>query len=313
MTRIWVAGATGLVGSAICRRLVQESDFALIAPTRHELDLFDASAVDRFVEAEKPDVVIVAAARVGGIAANLAEPVRFLRENLLIQDNVMMGAVDGGVSTLMFLGSSCIYPRAARQPMREEDLMTGPLEPTNESYAIAKLTGIQLARSLEAERGVRVLLPLPCNVYGPGDHFDPLTSHVLSALVARFENARRSGDESVTVWGSGKARREFIHCDDLAEACLFLLRSEKIDGVINVGTGTDVTIADLAYQIANEVGYEGSIEWDKSKPDGMPRKVLDVSRLQGLGWSAPTKLIDGIPSVVRDFRSRFPQLDNTTL
>jgi len=278
----------------------------LLTPTRAELDLFDQTAVQRFVVTSRPDTVILAAARVGGIAANMSKPVSFLRENLLLQDNVMFAAAQGGVQTIMFLGSSCIYPRDCAQPMQESSYMTGPLEPTNESYAVAKIAGMRLARALAEEKSIRTILPLPCNVYGPGDHFDPMNSHVLSALVAKFETARRLQQPTVTLWGTGSARREFIHCDDLADACLFLLDSYEDLGLINVGTGIDQSIAELASLVSERVGFEGGIEWDTSKPDGMPRKVLDVSRLTEAGWAASTPLPEGIDSVIADFRSRFP-------
>lgn len=305
--RIWVAGASGLVGSAISRKLKGEDALSVLTPTRAEVDLFNKEAVNRFLIENSPDTVILAAAKVGGIRANMAHPVAFLTENLTIQDNVMNSAVAHGVSTIMFLGSSCIYPRECPQPMREEYYMTGALEPTNESYAVAKIAGMRLAQALHQEEGVRVLLPLPCNVYGPGDHFDPENSHVLSALVMKFENARRRDDSSVTLWGTGSARREFIHCADLAEACLFLLDLDKDLGLINVGTGTDQSIAELAHLVASHVGYDGELEWDSSKPNGMPRKVLDVSRLTAEGWVAPTRLDDGIDSVIKDYRTRFPE------
>lgn len=294
------------MGSAIVRRLRREGDVEVLTPSRAEVDLFDGAAVERFVVEHRPDTVVLAAARVGGIAANMASPVAFLRENLLIQDNVMVKAAEGGVRTIMFLGSSCIYPRECPQPMLESYYMTGALEPTNESYAIAKIAGMRLANALSAETGVRVVLPLPCNVYGPGDHFDPVNSHVLSALVSKFETARRTGQPSVTLWGTGSACREFIHCDDLADACLYLLDLDEDLGLINVGTGTDQSIAELATLVSGRVGFEGSIEWDTSKPDGMPRKVLDVSRLTAEGWTATTPLPEGIDSVVADFRVRFP-------
>lgn len=304
--RIWVAGGTGLVGGAIVRRILREPGLEVLAPRRDQVDLFDREAIAASLKAFNPDTVVLAAAKVGGIAANIAEPVAFLRDNLLIQDNVMTTSAEMGVSTILFLGSSCIYPRDCRQPMRESDLMTGPLEPTNESYALAKIAGIRLAKALAAETGVRVMLPIPCNVYGPGDHFDPVKSHVLSALVSKFELARRSGATSVTLWGTGSACREFIHCDDLADACLFLLNSPEDLGLVNVGTGIDQSIEQLAGLVSSQVGFQGSIEWDTSKPDGMPRKVLDVARLSRAGWSASISLNHGIESVIADFRVRFP-------
>ena len=305
--RIWVAGGTGLVGSAIVRLLTHEPGLTVLAPSRQELDLFDREAVETFVQANRPDTVILAAAKVGGIGANMAQPVAFLTENLAIQNSVMTSAVSGGVSTIMILGSSCIYPRECSQPMREEYYMTGALEPTNESYAVAKIAGMRLAQALHAEHGTRILLPLPCNVYGPGDHFDPEKSHVLSALVIKFENARRTRQPSVTLWGTGSACREFIHCDDLADACLFLLDLDKDMGLVNVGTGTDQSIAELAALVAVRVGFFGSIEWDTTKPDGMPRKVLDVSRLAAEGWQPKVQLADGIDSVISEYRSLAPE------
>lgn len=295
------------MGSAIVRRLRREEGVDVLAPTRGELDLFDRDAVEHFLALERPDTVILAAAKVGGIGANMAHPVAFLTENLAIQDNVINSAVASGVATIMFLGSSCIYPRECPQPMREEYYMTGALEPTNESYAVAKIAGMRLAQAQHQETGVRVLLPLPCNVYGPGDHFDPANSHVLSALVMKFESARRNGAPSVTLWGTGSACREFIHCDDLADACLFLLDLDKDLGLVNVGTGVDQSIAELAGMVAMHVGYKGAIEWDTSKPDGMPRKILDVSKLSAEGWVAPTSLGEGIDSVIADYRARFPE------
>lgn len=305
--RIWVAGGTGLVGSAIVRRLSHEPGLTLLAPSRQELDLFELEPVATFIQANRPDTVILAAAKVGGIGANMAQPVAFLTENLAIQHNVMTSAVAGGVSTIMFLGSSCIYPRECAQPMREQYYLTGALEPTNESYAVAKIAGMRLAQALHAEHGTRILLPLPCNVYGQGDHFDPEKSHVLSALVIKFESARRTNQPSVTLWGTGSAFREFIHCDDLADACLFLLDLDADMGLINVGTGTDQSIAELAALVAARVGFSGAIEWDTTKPDGMPRKVLDVSRLTAAGWQPKVELANGIDSVIAEYRSLFPE------
>ena len=289
------------------RRLDREPGLTVLAPSRQELDLFDIDAVNTFIEANRPDTVILAAAKVGGIGANMAQPVAFLTENLAIQNNVMTSAVAGGVSTIMFLGSSCIYPRECPQPMCEEYYMTGALEPTNESYAVAKIAGMRLAQALHAEHGTRILLPLPCNVYGQGDHFDPQNSHVLSALVVKFETARRTDQPSVTLWGTGSAFREFIHCDDLADACLFLLDLDTDMGLVNVGTGTDQSIAELAALVASRVGFAGTIEWDTTKPDGMPRKVLDVSRLTAEGWRPTVDLADGIDSVIAEYRSLFPE------
>jgi GDP-L-fucose synthase len=274
-----------------------------MAPTRAELDLQDSKAVDRYFQQAKPDTVILAAALVGGIGANRAHPVAFLTDNLAIQNNVMMSAHSAGVTKLMFLGSSCIYPRESPQPMREEFFMTGTLEPTNESYAVAKIAGIRLAEALRDEFGIRVFLPMPSNIYGPGDHFDPEKSHVLSSLVARFETARRSGASEVTLWGTGSARREFTHCDDLADACVFLLDLEEDLGIVNVGSGDDISILELANLVKEAVGFKGSILWDHTKPDGMPRKLLDVSRLNSLGWYSKIPLEHGIRQVVDEYRS----------
>ncbi len=249
--------------------------------------------------------MVIAAARVGGIAANMASPVEFLVENLEIQNNVMLACQRHSVDTTMFLGSSCIYPREAPQPMKEEYYMHGPVEPTNESYAIAKIAGIRLAQSLHREYGMRVLCPMPCNVYGPGDHFEFERSHVVSALVRRFVEARDDGTPSVTVWGSGNARRELLHTDDLADACLFLLEHYDQPDIINVGSGKDFTIRELAETTAELVGYQGEISWDTSKPDGMPQKLLDVSRLESLGWKYRIGLRDGLAGVIADFRSRY--------
>jgi len=302
-----VAGASGLVGSAIRRRLETEPNFKVIAPTRAELDLRDASAVHQYLRKHEPDTVVLAAAKVGGIGANRAHPVSFLTDNLAIQNNVMLASQVAGVKNLMFLGSSCIYPRECKQPMQESDFMTGPLEPTNESYAVAKIAGIRLAEALHDEYGMRIILPMPCNVYGPGDHYDPEKSHVLSALVARFETARRSSIEDVVLWGTGSARREFIHCEDLADACLFLLELDEDLGIVNVGSGEDLTILELAYLVKESVGYKGFITWDTTKPDGMPRKLLDVTRLTSQGWQKKISLKQGIDEVVSEYRSLFPQ------
>ncbi len=304
-TRIYVAGHRGVVGSAIERRL-RAADFDdLILRTRQELDLQDRAQVEALFAATRPEVVIIAAARVGGIAANMANPVDFLIQNLEIQNNLMLACHRFDVETTMFLGSSCIYPREAPQPMKEEYFMHGPVEPTNESYAVAKIAGIRLAQSLHAQYGMRVLCPMPCNVYGRGDHFEFERSHVVSALVRRFVEARDEGVPSVTVWGSGNARRELLHTDDVADACLFLLERYDRPDIINVGSGVDFSIRELAETIADLVGYDGDIVWDTSKPDGMPQKLLDVSRLQSLGWRSRIELREGLSGVIEDFRRRY--------
>lgn len=304
--RIFIAGGTGLVGGALVRRFSANSRCTVLAPTRADVDLSEGSHVDAFLLEHKPDTVILAAALVGGIGANQARPVEFLTENLAIQNNVMLGALRAGVKRIMFLGSSCIYPRECPQPMREDFYMTGPLEPTNESYAIAKITGIRLAEALAQEYGLRVYLPMPSNIYGPGDHFDPEKSHVLSALVMKFEEARRRGDSHVTLWGTGVAKREFLHCDDLADACEFLLNQQDDLGIINVGAGTDISISDLALLVADEVGFQGEIEWDETKPDGMPRKLMNIDRMTEMGWEAKVPLRAGVQQVIAEYRQLFP-------
>jgi GDP-L-fucose synthase len=302
---VYVAGHRGVVGQAIVRRLRLEGFSHLILRTHSEVDLTSAEQVEAHFRATRPSVVIIAAARVGGIAANIAAPVEFLVENLAIQNNVLLACHRHGVDRTVFLGSSCIYPREAPQPMREECFMHGPLEPTNESYAVAKIAGIRLAQSLFEQHGMRALCPMPCNVYGPGDHFEFERSHVVSALVRRFCEARASGAPSITLWGTGTARREFVHSDDLARACLFLLQHHDAPDIINVGSGVDHSIAELADMVARIVGYQGAIDWDRSRPDGMPRKLLDVSRIRALGWRHRVELEDGLEQVVADFRQRY--------
>jgi GDP-L-fucose synthase len=305
-SKIYVAGHRGLVGAALVRHFRQHGFGNLVLRTRAELDLRSREAVWTFFETTRPQYVILAAAKVGGIAANMAAPVDFLVENLEIQTNVLLACQHFQVTKMMFLGSSCIYPRESPQPMREEYFMQGPLEPTNESYAIAKIAGICLAQALRKQYGLNVICPMPSNVYGPADHFEFERSHVVSALVRRFIEAKRSNAPSVTLWGTGKARRELLHVDDLADACLFLLRTYDLPDIINVGSGEDITIRKLSETIASIVGYAGKFEWDSSKPDGMPRKLMDVSRLSALGWRHKIDLGTGIASVVANFESRFP-------
>jgi GDP-L-fucose synthase len=303
MTRVFVAGHRGLVGSAIVRALEARNDEVLVA-TRDELDLRSQSAVRAWMQFHKPEVVVLAAARVGGIAANIADPVGFLVENLEIQNAVLTESVEAGVDATVFLSSSCVYPRDTAQPMHERQMMTGPLEPTNESYAIAKIAGMKLAAALHEQRGVNHIVPIPCNIYGPGDHFELERSHVVSALVRRFVEAKESGAPSVTLWGTGNARRELLHTDDLADAVLFLLDKRIGPAPINVGTGEDVTIRELAEMVAKTVEFDGEILFDASKPDGMPRKVLDVGALHSAGWHHKRQLVDGLRDVVWDYRTR---------
>ena len=305
-SRIYVAGHRGLVGAALVRYLQRNGLDNLLLRSRAQLDLRSREAVESFFETTRPEYVIVAAAKVGGIAANMATPVDFLVENLEIQNNVLLACQHFQVTKTIFLGSSCIYPREAPQPMREDYFMHGPLEPTNESYAVAKIAGIRLAQSLRQQYGLDVICPLPCNVYGPGDHFEFERSHVVSALVRRFVEAKRNNAPSVTLWGTGSARRELLHVDDLADACLFLFRNYDSSDIINVGSGEDTTIRDLAEVIARIVGYAGKLEWDLSKPDGMPRKLLDVSKLHALGWRHKIGLEEGIRTVVADFEQHYP-------
>lgn len=292
--RVYVAGHRGMVGSAIWRRLTRAGFEDLVGAGSAELDLRDRDAVSAYVGRQRPDVVVLAAARVGGILANSTRPVEFLSDNLRIQTNVLDAALEHGVRRLLFLGSSCIYPRATPQPITEEALLTGPPEPTNDAYAIAKIAGITQVRAVRRQHGLPWISAMPTNLYGPGDNFDPLNAHVLPALVRRFTEAVESGDSSVTVWGSGRVRREFLHVDDLADACLHLLDRYDDDVPINVGVGTDISIAELAELIAETVGFTGRIDFDRSKPDGVERKLLDVSRLSALGWTARTSLRDGL-------------------
>jgi GDP-L-fucose synthase len=300
--RTYVAGHKGMVGSAIAEKL-SVRNVETITRTRAELDLLDGPAVRRFMQSEKPDAVILAAAKVGGIHANNAFPADFIFENLLIECNVIRAAFDAGVGRLLFLGSSCIYPRDAAQPLVEEALLTGPLEPTNEPYAVAKIAGIKLCESYNRQYGMDYRSVMPTNLYGPRDNFASENSHVLPALMARFHKAARDGAEEVVIWGSGTPRREFLHVDDMADASLFVLdlpeatyrqSTRPMLSHINVGTGQDMSIAELAALMAKVTGFSGKITYDRSRPDGTPRKLLDVSRLAGLGWQSSITLEDGI-------------------
>lgn len=292
--KIFIAGHRGLVGSALVRRLQQDGFAKLVARNRSELDLRDATGVDRFFAAEKPAVVVLAAARVGGINANNQLPVEFLLENLQMQNNVIRAAYESGVRKLLFLGSSCIYPKHAPQPIPESALLTGPLEPTNEAYAIAKIAGIKLCQAYAREFGANFISVMPTNLYGPNDNFDLLSSHVLPALLRKAHAAKEEGARKLVVWGSGQPRREFLHVDDLAAACVFLLAHYDSPEIINVGCGEDSTIRELAELICDIVGFKGELAWDTTKPDGTPRKLLDVSKIHGLGWRHRIRLRDGI-------------------
>jgi GDP-L-fucose synthase len=293
---IFVAGHRGMVGSALVRLLKQRGFTNILLRTRQELDLCDAAAVRAFYAQEKPVHVIVAAARVGGIWANATRPVEFLSENLRIELNLIDGAFEAGVAKLLFLGSSCIYPKMAPQPITEDALLTGSLEPTNEPYALAKIAGVRLCQAYAKQHGAHFISAMPTNLYGPEDNFDPETSHVLPALIGKFHAARERGDATVTLWGSGSPYREFLHVEDLADACLFLMENYESPEPINVGCGRDQRIRDLADMIGRVVGYTGNIAWDTSKPDGTPRKLLDVSRMARLGWQARISLEDGLRS-----------------
>ena len=299
--RIFVAGHRGMVGSAIVRRLRRGGYDNLLLRGRDELDLTDQAAVERFFATERPDYVFIAAAKVGGIQANNTFRAEFLYQNLMIESNVIHAAWRAGVERLLFLGSSCIYPRDCPQPIREEYLLTGPLEPTNEPYAIAKIAGIKLCESYNRQYGTRYVSAMPTNLYGPNDNYDLASSHVLPALIRKAHEAKARGDSELVVWGSGRPLREFLYVDDMADACVFLMESGISEGLFNVGTGSDVSIRELAQTVMDVVGFQGRIVFDAAKPDGTPRKLLDVGRLRELGWRAATGLREGIALAYRDF------------
>jgi GDP-L-fucose synthase len=300
----FVAGARGLVGSAICRALAARGFTRILAPSRSALDLRDRPAVERFFAAERPDYVFMAAAKVGGIVANDSFPADFIRDNLEIQTNVIDAAYRAGTRKLCFLGSSCIYPRLAPQPLQESSLLTGPLEPTNQWYAVAKIAGIKMCQAYALQHGFNAISVMPTNLYGPGDNFDLQTSHVLPALLRKFHTAKESGSREVTVWGSGTPRREFLYVDDLADALCFLMERYDSPEIINVGWGEDVTIAELADLIAGVVGFHGTVLFDRSKPDGTPRKLLDVGKLKALGWQPRMPLADGVRATYDWYRAK---------
>lgn len=303
--RIYVAGHSGMVGSAIVRRLEAGGYTSILARTHAELDLTEQAAVRQFIEREQPDYIFIAAAKVGGIHANNTFRAEFIYQNLMIEANIISAAQQVGVQRLLFLGSSCIYPRDCPQPIREAYLLSGPLEQTNEPYAIAKIAGIKLCESYNCQYGTRYVSAMPTNLYGPNDNYDLQTSHVLPALIRKAHEAKLRGDAELKVWGSGKPMREFLHVDDMADACVFLMEREDItEGLFNVGTGTDVTIRELAETIMDVVGFKGELAFDPSKPDGTPRKLLDVSLLRGIGWQAKIALREGIKLTCRLYHER---------
>ena len=301
--RIYLAGHAGMAGSAIARRLAREK-CEIITAKHDALDLADQTQTDRWLAREKPDAVFLAAARVGGISANDSYPAAFIGDNLAIALNVIRAAHASGVKKLLLLGSSCIYPRLATQPITEEQLLTGPLEPTNEWYAVAKIAGIKLCQAYRRQFGADFIAVMPTNLYGPGDNYHPEHSHVPAALIRRFHEAKLSGAPSVAVWGTGAPRREFLSADDLADACVFVMKYYSGDIFLNVGTGEDITIAEFARLVAEVVGYRGEIKFDTARPDGTPRKLLDVSKLAALGWRAQTPLRDGLKAAYADFVRR---------
>lgn len=302
--KIFVSGHRGMVGSALFRRLKAQGFTNLLTRDRSRLDLSGESVVGKFFTEEKPDIVILAAAKVGGIKANNDYPVEFLLENLRIQDNVIHWAYQTGVRKLLFLGSSCIYPKLAPQPIPESALLTGPLEPTNEAYAVAKIAGIKLCQAYAREYNANFISVMPTNLYGPNDNFDLETSHVLAALLRKAHEAKTRNEKKLVVWGTGKARREFLYVDDLAAACLLLLEKYDLPEIINVGCGEDITIRELAELICDVVGFDGELVWDETKPDGTPRKLLDVARIRALGWQATVPLRKGIAQTYEWFLAK---------
>ncbi len=305
--KIFVAGHRGMVGSAVVRALEKKGGCQILTRTRADLDLTDPSAVASWFQKEKPDQVIDAAARVGGILENSKRPVEFLLENLRMQNNLMESAFGSGCRKFLFLGSSCIYPKHAEQPIREESLLSGPLEPTNDAYALAKIAGVRLAQAYRDEYGKSAISAMPTNLYGPGDNFDPESSHALPGMITKFHRAKLRGEKEVVLWGTGSPRREWLYVDDLADGLLMLL--EMYDGreIVNVGVGEDSTILELAERVKTVVGFAGGIRWDKSKPDGTPRKLLDVTRIRGIGWKAKVSVEVGIAATYDWFLKNAPE------
>lgn len=301
-SKIYIAGHTGLVGGAITRLLKKGKYTNLLLRTRKELNLEDELAVSSFFKNEKPEYVFLCAARVGGIMDNKTRPAEFILSNLKIQSNIIDAAYRSGVTKLLFMGSSCIYPRLAPQPIKEEYFMTGPLEPTNEAYAVAKIAGINMCQSYRIQYGSNFISVMPTNIYGPGDHFDPERSHVIPSLLRRFHEAKEKKNPEIVMWGTGSAKREFLHCDDLARASLFLMQKYNDSGIINIGVGDDISIKDLAVKIKKVTGYSGKLAWDTTKPDGMPRKLLDVSKINKLGWEAKIDFDKGLKDTYAWFK-----------
>jgi len=300
-SKIYLAGHAGLVGSAMLKKLKEKGYHNIILREMNQMNLRDQAEVNRFFETEKPEYVFLAAAMVGGIHANNTYPADFIYDNLLIECNVINASYINGVRKLLFLGSSCIYPRDCPQPMKEEYLLTGPLEPTNEPYAVAKIAGIKMCQAYNKQYGTKFISVMPTNLYGPNDNYHPLNSHVLPALIRRFHEAREEGRPYVEAWGTGSPRREFYYSEDMAAACIFLMETYDGSEIVNIGCGQDMTIRELTALVAKTVGYQGQIRWDESKPDGTPRKLLDVSRLHGLGWTKHTPLEEGLKMAYRDF------------
>lgn len=303
--KIYVAGHRGMVGSAIVRKLENEGFSNIITRTSKDLDLRNQAQVTSFFKAEKPEIVVLAAAKVGGIHANNVYRAEFLYDNLSIQNNVINSAHENGVGKLLFLGSSCIYPKMAPQPLKEDSLLTGELEPTNEPYAIAKIAGIKMCESYRDQYGSNFISAMPTNLYGPNDNYDLNNSHVLPALIRKFHEAKENGDKEVMIWGTGSPKREFLHVDDLAAACFYLLENYDGKELVNVGCGEDISIKDLALTIKDVVGFEGELTFDTSKPDGTPRKLMDVTKLKNIGWEASISLQDGISSTYELFKESY--------